>query len=114
MIGGYSWEQRWRPACTARPSAVVEPSGYANQVTNNYGTVTAGWGMGEPEPLATRHATVGGGDVNRASGGAATVGGGDGQPEPAVTVPPSAGVTTNLASADYATVGGGEEKQSQR
>jgi hypothetical protein len=100
LIGGFSGNSV-TPGAVGATIGGGGYSGFANQVTSNYGAVsggsrnTAGLGAavggGSGNTASGSHSTIGGGGWNTASHFDATVGGGYG----------------NFATADYATVGGG-------
>ncbi len=77
-------------------------SGFANSVTQNFGTV----GGGRGNTASSLDATVGGGGSNFASGDAATVAGGDSNFAGALDATVSGG-SGNSATGTWATVGGG-------
>jgi hypothetical protein len=83
------------PGASAATIAGGGWSGFANRVTDWYGTVSGGMDnqAGDADGLTDnkQHATVGGGQSNTASGGSSTVGGG----------------RLNVASGGWSTVGGG-------
>ncbi len=100
LIGGYSGNSVTAGVEGATVGGGGAPDNGAgppdmNRVTDNYGTVSGGWGNQAGNDTGTTtdtpYATVGGGYNNTASAYAATVGGG----------------SSNTASNNYATVGGG-------
>lgn len=125
LIGGYSGNSVL-PGTVGATVAGGGQSTNTNQVTDDYGTISGGYGNqagdnagttsdkmhatvggGRQNKASHWYTTVGGGQVNNASGPYATVGGGYGNTasNSNTTV---AGGSTNTASSSASTIGGGE------
>lgn len=117
LVGGHS-ENSAAPGAAGATVAGGGQAGFANHVTDRYGTVSGGLenqagnvgtvGGGETNAASGEHATVGGGWVNTASGLAAVVTGGrDGTAEAHVSA--IGGGSSNSVSADGegSTIAGG-------